>query len=451
MLPSVTIISRRHVLVGAGVVLTCFSLPARPSAEAAPNLAPDGFRLLRARSGQVIRDQDAATPRPIWGYEGTVPGPLLRVRRGEELRVRLVNELSAATAIHWHGIRAPNSMDGAPGLTQRAVIPGASFDYRFRPPDAGTFWYHAPWYEDASIATSDTAPEQAGRRRLYGALIVEESEQVAVDREHVLLFDDWLVTPEDLDRTPDKPMQITTNGAAEFELPVRPNERLRLRLINAARARAITLRLDRHPARVMAIDGQPSEPFWARESRVTLGPGNTIDLFADATLEPGASAPILLDGAFGQTPLARLVYERAAPVRPAPLAAPPRLPANPLPARLDFTGARKLDLPIDLRRQPSVSLGEQAARFAVKRGRTVMLALVNRNEFACALHLHGHAFRLLDRLDDGWKPFWLATLLVDARQTARIAFLADRAGKWLIEGQAIDHPEFVMAEWFAVE
>ena len=68
---------------------------------------------------------------------------MLRVRRGEELKVRLVNELAAETAIHWHGVRVPNAMDGT-SLTQKPVAPGASFDYRFTPPDAGTFWYRPP-------------------------------------------------------------------------------------------------------------------------------------------------------------------------------------------------------------------------------------------------------------------------------------------------------------------
>jgi FtsP/CotA-like multicopper oxidase with cupredoxin domain len=80
----------------------------------------------------------------------------------------------------------------------------------------------------------------------------------------------------------------------------------------------------------------------------------------------------------------------------------------------------------------------------------VTLAIVNHKEFACAVHVHGHPFRLLDRLDDGWKPFWLATVLVGAKQTARIAFLADNPGKWLIECAGIAQPQSVMAGWFEV-
>ena len=110
----------------------------------------------------------------------------------------------------------------------------------------------------------------------------------------------------------------------------------------------------------------------------------------------------------------------------------------------------KVDLPTDRLALPSTPPPELLALFRAKRGRTVVLGLVNRQEVPCAVHVHGHAFRLLDRLDDGWKPFWLATMLVDARQTARIAFLADNSGKWLIECVAIDRPDSITAGWFEV-
>jgi FtsP/CotA-like multicopper oxidase with cupredoxin domain len=429
----VTMVSRRRVLAGAGAAVTCLSLPRRAGGEGAPNLTPDGFQLLHA--GAAAAAPDGAKTQ-VWGFEGAVTGPLLRVKRGEELRLRLVNELPDSTAIHWHGVRAPNPMDGTPGLTQAAVAPGAHFDYRFHPPDAGTFWYHAPWLAETL--------QEAPRRRLQGVLIVEETAPPAVDREHVLLFDDWPSGPQDDPRNPARSFQITANGSSAPVLAVRANERLRLRLVNAAKARVVAVRLDRHAATVMAIDGQAAEPFRPRDNRLILAPGNTADLFVDATLEPGAAAPILWADASGEAEVARLVYDTAAALRPAPLAPPAPLPANPLPARLDLTNAVKLDLALD---DPSRGA---TARFKVKRGRTVMLALANAQALARAVHVHGHAFRLLDRLDDGWKPFWLATVLVDARQTGRIAFVADNPGKWLIECVGIDHPETVSTCWFEV-
>ena len=126
-------VSRRW-FIGAGAAIACSGLPAGATAQP----AADGFRLLRARALPSTGLGNTGL-----GYDGIAPGPTLRVRRGDELRVRLVNDLAAPTSVHWHGIRLPNAMDGVPQLTQPAVAPGASFDYRFRPPDAGTFWYHA--------------------------------------------------------------------------------------------------------------------------------------------------------------------------------------------------------------------------------------------------------------------------------------------------------------------
>jgi FtsP/CotA-like multicopper oxidase with cupredoxin domain len=449
---SASIISRRRALAGVGASLTCSRLPLGYAEDAAP-LAADGFQVLHARAGSVPAPDGARDGDPesqIWGFQGATPGPLLRLKRGEELRLRLINELPVSAAIdgaiHWHGVRVPNLMDGAPGLTQAAIAAGGHFDYRFRPPDAGTFWYHVPWR-----APTPAAP---ARQHLYGALIVEEGEPPPVDREHVLLLDEWPIAPQDGAPRPARPFRIMANGMPTPDLAVRANERLRLRLINAAQARAVVVRLDRHAATVMSIDGQPSEPFRPRDNRIILGPGNTADLFIDATLEPGAAAPILWSDAGEERPLARLVYELAPPVRAVPLAAPRPLPANPLPARLDLTHADKRDLVLDRDLAPAgladISARLVPPRFKVKRGRSVMLALVNPQEFACAVHVHGHAFRLLDRLDDGWKPFWLATVVVDAKQTARIAFLANNPGKWLIECVGIEQPESVRAGWFEV-
>jgi FtsP/CotA-like multicopper oxidase with cupredoxin domain len=178
------------------------------------------------------------------------------VKRGEELRVRLLNELAEPTSVHWHGVRLPNTMDGVPQLTQSAIAPGASFDYRFKPPDAGTFWYHAP--VGAQVAQG-----------LYGALIVEEEQPVSVDRDILLV----LGTAAD---GADARAPVLVNGLLRPDIAVKSGERLRLRLINATATRSLALKVEGHAAWVMAIDGQPAEPFLARDSRVGLGPGNRV-------------------------------------------------------------------------------------------------------------------------------------------------------------------------------
>src|SRR5437879_1819745 len=129
-------LTRRSFVAGAGLIATVALPGARTRGQG------DGFRVMRATEN---------------GYDGAVPGPVLTVRRREEVKVRLVNELAVETAIHWHGVRVPNAMDGTT-LTQKPIVPGASFDYRFTPPDAGTFWYHPP--------------TRAQGRRLHGLLIV---------------------------------------------------------------------------------------------------------------------------------------------------------------------------------------------------------------------------------------------------------------------------------------
>ena len=91
-------------------------------------------------------------------------------------------------------------------------------------------------------------------------------------------------------------------------------------------------------------------------------------------------------------------------------------------------------------------------RFGIDRaGLTVETTLTNRADLPAIFHLHGHHFRLLDRLDDGWKPFWLDTLAIDAGQTQRIAFAAENAGRWLMETMATDWAAPRLLRWYSVE
>ena len=402
--------SRRAFLIAGASATACATLTGRAVSQSAPSPTVDGFKLLRATPG---------------GYDGSIPGPLLRIRQGDDLKIRLVNELPQPTAIHWHGVRVPNAMDGTSNLTQSRVESGANFDYRFKAVDAGTFWYHA--------ALTGTEPPALG---LYGALIIDETAPLEIDRDIVLVFDERLVPASDI--------------------PAKTNERLRLRFINAAKARVMRLRVDRHAVRVMAVDGQPAEPFLARDSRLTLGPGNRIDLFLDALLESGETASIFIEDSGSEKEAARIVYEQGERRRGAPLPDPKPLPANPLPERIDMKNALRVEAPVDAAASRTwiaagtFSSGFGAPLFSVKRGRAVVMVFPNRTDFACAVHLHGHHARLLDNVDDGWKPFWLDTVLVGARQTTRIAFVADNPGKWLIDCQRIGQDDATMAAWFEV-
>lgn len=483
-LPGLNWISRRRFLAGAGASLTAFALPARSLAQ---DMTADGYQILRARPGQAHLRGSSEPPTAIWGYNGVSPGPTLRLKQGEELKVRLINELRQATVVHWHGLRLPNAMDGVPHLTQMPIEPGSSFDYHFVPPDAGTFWYHSHFLSSEQLA-----------RGLYGILVVEEREPVEVDRDLVLVVDDWRLANDgaihpNFGNFHDAAMAgrlgqyITLNSQDTLDLPVKTNERVRLRIVNAANARIFQFRIARHAARVMAVDGQPCPPYLARDGRLRLAPGNRVDLFLDATLAPGAQAPILVDDLRGgEIEIGRLVYDAGAPLRASPLPEPKPLADNPLPTRLDLANALKLDVPLDgggmammmgrggmmrggmmggagfagygIAPQGRIwALASVASTghdgppmFTVERGRTVELRFHNRTAFPHAMHVHGHHFRQFESRGEVWKPYWLDTVIVDVERTERIAFVADNPGKWMIHCHMLEHQESGMAAWFEV-
>jgi FtsP/CotA-like multicopper oxidase with cupredoxin domain len=154
-------------------------------------------------------------------------------------------------------------------------------------------------------------------------------------------------------------------------------------------------------------------------------------------------------------PIARLVGSTERPLRSAPLAAAGPLPSNGLPARLDLKGALRIDLPLNGPKTnwvaPSAFTPSAPPAFRTKAGRTIVLTLTNRATTAAVFHLHGHHFRLLDRLDDGWKPFWLDTLAIEPGQTQLIAFAAETAGRWLMEATAADWAAPKLLRWYSVE
>lgn len=123
-------------------------------------------------------------PLRVWAYNGTVPGPTLRIWLGETLRVNFTNRLPQETTIHWHGVRVPNAMDGVPHATQPPIAPGESFVYEFTPKDAGTFWFHP------HVRSSEQV-----ERGLYGLLIIEDLVPPPYTRDVTWILDDWLLSP----------------------------------------------------------------------------------------------------------------------------------------------------------------------------------------------------------------------------------------------------------------
>ena len=276
----------------------------------------------------------------------------------------------------------------------------------------------------------------------------------------MLLIEDWRLRPDGTAIAPgtdpkDTVGLATINGRTALDIPIRAHERLRLRFINGFQRFVIAVKIEGYEVRVMAIDSQPAEPFLARNGAVVLAPGGRADVFIEAPATPGPTSSILLHDGTQARPIARLVASSEPPIRNTPLVAAGPLPSNGLPERLELKSALRVDVtvggpPADWV-TPTRFAASAAAAFRVKAGRIVVLALTNRGETPNVFHLHGHHFRLLDRLDDGWKPFWLDTLAVEPGQTQRIAFAAEHAGRWLLESMAIDWSAPRLLRWYGVE
>src|ERR671935_348136 len=187
-----------------------------------------------------------------YGFNGQVPGPVLEAKQGVPLEIDFTNRLPEPTVIHWHGLRIPASMDGTE-VVQRPVQPGETFTYRFTPPDAGTFWYHPHFNETEQL-----------EKGLYGALIVCAADELALDGEKTLVFDDLRVDKSGqiakfgglMDRHNGREGNVRLiNGRSEPEFAIAAGQIERWRIVNASSARYIRLSLGGLPFKIIGTDG----------------------------------------------------------------------------------------------------------------------------------------------------------------------------------------------------
>jgi FtsP/CotA-like multicopper oxidase with cupredoxin domain len=488
----------RRLLLGS-LAASLLPLDVRAQEAAPPPAETDGFRLLEARKGALRLRTDPAAETDIWGYDGTAPGPLLRFKKGEEVKIRLVNKLDQPTSIHWHGVRITNAMDGVANLTQEPVAPGASFDYRFTPPDSGFFWYHP----DIQPLTGE---EQD--RGLYGVMIVDEAEPPKVDFDRLVVIDDWKLDDAgaiagdfqnlaEAAGTGRVGSLITVNSApvpVEEVLP--PATRLRLRILSAVTARLVVVSFIGVKPQVIAIDGQPCEAFEPVHRTLPIGPGARFDIIFDLPDQASTESNLILrgDGVPDQTLLTwKTKGDRRADLGPLPI-----LESNPLlPTEIHLEKSTKVDLVIEggtppkesavskpaIAVSPKKTARDVAAKapqlppvtgsapdpmriwtingvasdghgqkplFSVKRGTAVTLGFVNKTGFIQQMHVHGHVMRLLHDLDDGWEPYWRDAVLIPEGRTKHAAFVADNPGKWAIESSITDRAASGLATWFEV-
>jgi CopA family copper-resistance protein len=290
---------------------------------AAGALAPPR-RALRVLDGRTIDLRIAQTQVSVGGesamattVNGGIPGPLLRLREGEDVVLRVTNALDEDSSIHWHGLLVPPGMDGVPGVSFPGIAPAATFEYRFGLRQSGTYWYHS----------HSGLQEQTG---IYGPIVVvpREPEPYEYDRELTIVLSDWTFenphrvmanlkrfggyynfqrrTLANFGAEPERPgadrlrwarMRMDAsdisdvtgatytylmNGLSPDENwrgRFRPGERLRLRFINASAATYFDVRIPGLPMRVIQADGMPVAPVETDEFRLAIA--ETLDVLVE--------------------------------------------------------------------------------------------------------------------------------------------------------------------------
>lgn len=215
----------------------------------------------------LVRRTIKGHPFAMYGFNGQVPGPLIRVPQNATIIVRFHNRIDIPSVVHWHGVRLDNRFDGVPGVTQDAVMPGDSFLYRVRFPDAGIYWYHPHVREDIEQSMG-----------LFGNMLVDSPDRnyySPVNREQVLMLNDLLVNADTLipfgEKGPDFALMgrlgnvLLVNGEPNYSLQASRGEVVRFFLTNASNSRSYNLSFGGAPIKVVASDVSRFE----REERVS--------------------------------------------------------------------------------------------------------------------------------------------------------------------------------------
>ena len=438
--------------------------------------APTGQQTAPAPGGSVRTFELTAAPTRIelqpgltasvWAFNGTVPGPLIRVRQGDLIVVHLRNRLPVGTTIHWHGLAVPNGEDGVAGVTQDPVPSGRSATYAFVARTAGTYWYHS----------HQRGAEQVDRG-LYGLLVIDPG-RAAPDSQadRFLVYDEWPLglempsPPADGGAAMSAYVTVSVNGKsgpAIEPINVIPGSRVRLRMLNAGYL-VHFVRLDGVTVRVVAFDGHEVSGGRLTSDALPLGPGERMDVEFTAPQRgfwislqegfppsAGAAVEVEADGrARAQGPPAD------GDIRPVLdiFAYGARAADSPWPQGAVATRAFTLTLTEVARgpgstaaSMPGMEMGDVLYEIngqafpatdplEVSATDRVAITFINRGRMDHSMHLHGHAFQLLER-DRNAVPGVIVkdTVVVRPGVSVTVGFVADNPGWWMVHCHELHH------------
>ncbi len=416
----------------------------------------DGAVAFALTAGPITLDLGDG-PREMWAYNGSIPGPTLRARVGDDVAVTFTNGLPVATTVHWHGMAPDPEHDGS----MIVVEPGATTTYRFTADAGRTAWYHP-----------HVNPDDQVDRGLYGFFVVDDPAQPRADAELLLAFDQ-LDEGDGIDDTgmvhgrrrgPPPPHDTAghhggtptaeaaawvVNGRVAPRLLLPAGAVVRARVLNASNAAYLDLRAS--ASRWIAGD---QGLFGAvAEGAPVLAPGDRVELeWAVGEAFALDAAPYTLDGgaAYGAAAAAATIEVAGAAPTPAPLDWPfdAALP-SPDPAYTDLVyllGGAPGAWTINGEAWPDVTPA------VVPRGSRPIVELRNLSATRHPFHTHGNVFEVLSvdgvapphrRLED--------TVDVGVREVVRVRLFADNPGDWMVHCHILGHEAGGMMTLLRVE
>ena len=361
-----------------------------------------------------------------YGYNGQVPGPTIMAKEGDRVIVDFVNGLDTGTTVHWHGLHVPFEMDGV--VWQGApVAPGQSYRYEFVVNQNGTYWYHPHFDTERTLDLG-----------LYGALLVEEADAPSVNKDVILVFDQWseneskemVMDHRDVDgavRT------WTVNGLVEPTFTVDAGSVVRARFINAANSGYLLLRW---PEMVLIGGDQGRLEAPAEVTEVLLAPGDRVEAIWRVGAEGFAleSLPYTMLGgaAYGDAKtVATLEVNGNAAKPPMPAIAFAQTPPSARPAYADIvyvlqgnssTGYWLMNGEVF----PNITIEE------LPLGADTIIEVRNVSSSEHPFHLHGHEFEVVSR--NGVSPAFRQmedTINVSLYETVVLRLNANNPGDWM--------------------
>lgn len=240
----------------------------------------DGVKVFHLKAEPIIREFAPGLVIKCWGYNGQTPGPVIEAVEGDRVRILITNRLAIPTSLQWHGLIIPNGMDGVPGLTQRPVMPGETFQYEFTLQKSGTFMYH-PYIDDVTHVGMG----------LVGFFIVHPkiAEQPKMDRDFAIFLDEWAVPTGSYAPDPYIVADFnlyTFNGKvapATAPLVAKKGDRVRLRLANMSMD-CYSIYLHGHTLRVIS-HGVGKLPYESQVDEISVevpcGAAREVEFSAD--------------------------------------------------------------------------------------------------------------------------------------------------------------------------